>query len=287
MKLFCFGLGYSASFLADRLQDYAPEIIGTTRSIEKIETLERQGIKATLLEDVDPDDLATASHILISIPPDETLGDLVYHHYHETIAQSGDLDWLGYLSTTGVYGDHDGQWVDETTPTNPEHERSQRRVEAENQWLGLHAQHIVPTHIFRLAGIYGPTRNVFANIAAGKAKSIDKPGQVFSRIHVEDIAGILVSSMERPRPGEIYNVCDDLPCSTVEVNEFAAELLGCPPPPVVPFTKAQLSPMQQEFYASNRKVRNHKAKQQLAYNLLYPSYKEGLLAIQQQQQYAL
>ena len=282
MKLFCFGLGYTAQYLIQRLEPYQPQIIGTTRDQAKIDQLAQQGIRASTLEDIDEAELSSASHILISIPPTEALGDLVYHHYKDIIASSTQLDWLGYLSTTGVYGDHGGGWVDEDTPTNPSSARSQRRVDAEQQWLGLHKQHDVPTHIFRLSGIYGPSRNVFTTITSGKAKGINKPDQVFSRIHVEDIAGVLVASMERPRPGDIYNLCDDEPSSTIDVQAYATELMGCPPPPIIPFSKAQLSPMQREFYADNRRVRNHKLKQVLAYNLLYPSYKEGLAAIHQQ-----
>ena len=278
MKLLCFGLGYTAEHLIDHLGKDLEGIVGTSRTPEKRSLKTSGDSKIVQLESIQPRDLEQATHILISIPPADT-GDIVAELFGELLKQCNNLQWLGYLSTTGVYGDHQGGWVDEDTPTSPSAERSKRRALAEQHWLGLHKQHHVPTHIFRLAGIYGPGRSVLDKIKTDKVSLTDKLGHVFSRIHVEDIAGILAASMKAPAPGEIYNVCDDHPCGSIETQEYAAKLLGTTLPPALPYAQAELSAMQKEFYADNRRVRNNKVKQALAYNLLYPSYKEGLTAI--------
>lgn len=285
MRLFCFGLGYTAQYLIRHLNDQLLHVAGTCRGIEKIREMKRKSVSACLLEDVKAEDLIRSTHILVSIPPFEDVGDVVLSDFIDVIKEHRNLKWFGYLSTTGVYGDSDGAWVDEDTIPSPASIRARRRLMVEQQWLELFYQHQVPTHIFRLAGIYGPFRNIMADIKMGRAKSIDKPGQYFSRTHVEDIAGMLAASMYKPTPGEIYNVCDNEPTSSVEVQQYAAELLGVQPPPIVPYGEAILSVIQREFYATNRRVRNSKIKERLAYNLLYPSYKEGLKAIFDQQQF--
>ena len=286
MKLFCFGLGYTAKHLTFQLGDKLESVVGTCRSVEKIKDLKRKNIAASLLEDVNKDDILNATHILISIPPDD-IGDVVLADFLDIIKQHKNLSWLAYLSTTGVYGDHQGEWVDEETPPTPNSARSKRRLNVEEAWLEAHRTHQVPTHIFRLSAIYGPYRNLFSDIHAGRIKSIHKPGQYFSRTHVDDIAGILAHSMQSPTPGEVYNICDDLPSSTMEVQQHVASLLHVAPPPVIAYEDAALSVMQREFYATNRRVKNDKVKSRLAYNLLYPTYKEGLTAIFEQKQYNL
>jgi nucleoside-diphosphate-sugar epimerase len=189
------------------------------------------------------------------------------------------LAWVGYLSTTGVYGDRDGGWVDETSELRPSGARGRRRVAAETAWLDLWRDRGVPVHIFRLAGIYGPGRSPFDALRAGTAKRIVKPGQVFSRIHVDDLASVLLSSIARPRPGAVYNVCDDEPASPADVVAHAAQLLGAPPPPLVSFDEAALSPMARSFYADNKRVSNALIKTELGVRLRYPDYRAGLAAI--------
>ncbi len=211
-------------------------------------------------------ELAKATHVLHSIPPDAG-GDLVISY------QMPDASWVGYLSTTGVYGNTDGGWVDENSPANPNNERSKWRVEAEKQWLDLGAQ------VFRLSGIYGPGRSAIDDLKNGTARRVLKPNQFFSRVHVEDIAHVLAASVAKPAPGEIYNCADDYPCSAAEVVEFAAKLTGLTPPPLVPFEDAEMSEMARSFYLSSRRVRNDKIKQNLGVRLKYPTYREGLKAI--------
>jgi nucleoside-diphosphate-sugar epimerase len=222
--------------------------------------------------------LNPATHMLISVPAEEE-ADAVLRWHAADIAKLPHLKWLGYLSTTGVYGNTDGAWVDETTPINPTQGRSKRRAEAEAGWLALHRDHGVPVHVFRLAGIYGPGRNQLQGVKTGKAHRIIKPGQVFCRIHVEDIAQVLRASMRRPDPGAIYNLADDEPAPPQDVVAHAAELLGMAPPPDVPFDQANLTPMAASFYADSRRVRNDRIKRELGVTLKYPTYREGLKAL--------
>jgi nucleoside-diphosphate-sugar epimerase len=276
--LFCFGLGYSALTLADRLLDKGWRISGTCRTSEKCDTLRPMGITAHLFDKelplYDESLLQQATHILISIPPDESQGDLVLAYHKELLEKLPLLQWVGYLSTTGVYGNHDGQWVNEETPVNPPNDRSKRRVEAETQWLEAD----IPACIFRLSGIYGKGRSALEALKEGTAKRIDKEGQVFSRIHVEDIATILEASMEKPLAGQIYNCADDVPAPQADVVLYAAELLGVAPPPLVGLEEANLSEMALSFYQQNRRVSNQKVKEELAVTFAYSSYKEGLKA---------
>jgi nucleoside-diphosphate-sugar epimerase len=258
-------------------------VAGTTRDADKAAALADSGIDAFLFDRGQPlEDPATAlagtTHLLSSVPPDAA-GDPVIGHHEAEIAASGDLVWAGYLSTTGVYGDRDGGWVDEESELLPTGERGQRRVEAERAWLGLRERHGLPVHVFRLAGIYGPGRSAIDTLRAGGAKRIDKPGQVFSRIHVDDIATVLEASMARPNPGRAYNLCDDNPAPPAEVIEHASALLGFEAPPLVPFEAAELSPMARSFYRDNKRVSNRRIKEELGVNLAYPDYKTGLAAL--------
>ena len=282
-RLFVFGLGYSATALVRRLNDAGGwTIAGTSRSDEGVATLAQAGIDAhrfasdAPLTDAGLGALAEATHILSSVPPDED-GDPVLRLHGPAIAAS-DAIWIGYLSTTGVYGDTGGDWVDESAPVQPSGPRGERRAAAEKDWLALGGGKL-PVHIFRIAGIYGPGRNALAQLRAGTARRTDKPGHLFSRIHVEDIAAALAASMAKPNPGAIYNLCDDRPAPGPDVVTFAAGLLGVEPPPLVPFENAELSPMAASFYADNRRVRNDRIKQELGVALAYPDYEAGLRAL--------
>ena len=281
-RLFCFGLGYSATILASRLKHQGWRVAGTCRTADKQAALRGQGIDAYLFDRdrplADPQQiLAGATHILSSVPPDGQ-GDPVLDHHGDAIAVVDGVVWIGYLSTTGVYGDRGGAFVDETVPVAPITERARRRAEAESRWLALQRDRGRPVHVFRLPGIYGPGRSAIEAVRDGSAKRIRAPGQFFARIHVEDIATVLEASIRRPNPGAIYNVVDDEPAPQAEVVAHAAGLLGVPPPPLQDLDAAGLSPMARSFYAENRRVRNDRIKRELGVTLRYPTYREGLAA---------
>jgi hypothetical protein len=267
--LFIFGLGYSSCVIAQEAIRQGFSVCGTARSVEKHAALRALGVTPYLFDDVPPEVLAASSHVLSSVPTQEGAEDAVLERYGKQL-EGG---WLGYLSTTGVYGDWEGQWVDEETLCRAGNARLERRLAAEAAWARRGG------HVFRLAGIYGPGRNALEDVRAGTARRIDKEGQVFSRIHVEDIAGVVLASMRRPQPEAIYNVCDDEPAPAAEVVAFACQLLGVECPPLVPFEQASLSPMAREFYSANRRVRNDKIKKELGVRLRYPTYREGLKAL--------
>ena len=283
VTLFCFGLGYTASVLAQALSPKGWRVLGTHRPTDASTSTSTDGIERRAFDREHPLAdaralLADATHLLSSVPPDAT-GDPVLDMHANDIAAARGLRWVGYLSTTGVYGDRGGGWVDEASPLLPTGERGRRRLAAENGWLDLWRQHGIPVHIFRLAGIYGPGRSALDAVRSGQARRIVKPGQVFSRIHVADIAQFLEASMARPAPGAIYNVCDDDPAPPDEVVAFACELLGVAVPPPVPIEQADLSEMARSFYADNKRVSNRRIKQELGVSLRYPSYREGLAAL--------
>ena len=271
--LLSIGHGYSAQALARLLLPRGWTVIGTTRSPDKAEALKSEGVEP-LIWPGGALPLERATHVLSSVAPGED-GDPVILDAADELRAAQHLKWVGYLSTTGVYGDRDGDWVDETSELLPSTRRGQARVDAEAAWQALD----LPLHIFRLAGIYGPGRGPFEKVRNGTARRIIKQGQVFSRIHVDDIAHILAASIERPNPGAIYNLCDDDPAPPQDVIEHAAKLLGLPVPPAVPFEDADLSPMARSFYAESKRVRNDRIKDELGINLLYPTYREGLSAI--------
>ncbi len=271
--LLSFGHGYSARALAKLLPDW--RIIGTTRSAEKAEALRADGADALIWPGNDPTEaLQTATHILLSIAPEEA-GDPVFLAHADAIEDAPNLQWIGYLSTTGVYGDHAGGWVNEDTLLTPSTKRGQMRVKAEAQWQSLD----LPLHIFRLAGIYGPGRGPFTKVRSGTARRIIKKGQVFSRTHVDDIAQVLTASIARPNPGTIYNVCDDDPAPPQDVIAYAAELLGLPVPPDIAFESADFTPMARSFYAESKRVRNDRITEDLGVKLRYASYRDGLKAL--------
>jgi len=264
-SLFIFGLGFSAQEIAKTAMARGYKVSGTCRSAQKCEELKAQGINAFVFNELPQEIIASATHILSSIPPQET-GDIIL----PVIRHLSSVIWKGYLSTTGVYGDYAGEWVREESETRPNNARLQRRVEAEKNWQEIGG------HIFRLAGIYGAGRSVLDDIMAGTARRVEKAGQVFSRIHVEDIANIVLASMEAPKPSRIYNVCDDEPAPAHEVVKFGCELLGKEIPPLIPFAEADFSPMGREFYSANRRVSNQRIKHELGVKLKYPTYREGL-----------
>jgi nucleoside-diphosphate-sugar epimerase len=252
--LLCFGFGYTAQHLAARLDPAIWKVSGTNRqSFAELKHI--------------PTDV---THILSSVPPGAD-GDPVIVKFAGDLGRG--FEWIGYLSTTGVYGDRAGGEVDEDSPLTPVSERGMRRLEAEKAWGAYDA------HLFRLPGIYGPGRSQLEAVMDGTAKRIIKPGQLFSRIHVDDIAGVLAASLAKPNPGRAYNAADDEPCPPQDVVTYAAQLLGVEPPPAVDFDKADLSPMARSFYGESKRVANRRIKQELGYTLLYPNYRVGLDSI--------
>jgi nucleoside-diphosphate-sugar epimerase len=282
-RLFCFGLGYTAEALAMSLLADGWRVAGTARDPATRARLEATGCEMHHFDRAAPltdpqAAFAGTTHLLSSVPPDEE-GDPVLDCHALDIAARIGLQWVGYLSTTGVYGDRNGGWVDETAARLPTTARGKRRVAAEDGWLGLWRDHGVPVHLFRLAGIYGPGRNAIETVRAGNARRIIKPGQVFSRIHRDDIVRTLRASMARPNPGAAYNVCDDEAAPPQDVIAYACELLGVAPPPEIPFETAELSPMARSFYRDNKRVANRRIKEDLGVRLAWPTYREGLTAL--------
>ena len=270
--LLSLGHGYSADALAQLLIPQGWTVIGTTRSPDKAAQMQAHGVEPLLWPgDLGPA-LARATHVLASAAPDAA-GDPFLQAWPALAAPRP--DWVGYLSTTGVYGDHQGGWVDEATPLAPASPRGRQRVLAETQWRATG----LPVHIFRLAGIYGPGRGPFEKLRDGSARRIIKPGQYFSRTHVEDIAQVLAASIAHPNPGTAYNVCDDEPAPPEDVLSHAATLLGLPDPPAIAFDQAEMSPMARSFYAESKRVRNDRIKAELGVRLLFPTYREGLAAL--------
>lgn len=291
-KLFCFGYGYSCDYLGYALQKLDGwKLAGTTRDDEKRKSLRARGIEAHIFDHhhplVDPRHiLEGTTHLLISTPPDDE-GDPAFLMHAQDVLNIPSLEWVGYLSTTGVYGNRNGEPVYESDALDPISQRGKRRFKAEEQWGSLLKANNLPLHTFRLSGIYGPGRSALDSIRAGVARRIDKPGQVFGRIHVEDVVQTLMASMSQPKPGEIYNVCDNMPAPSHEVISYACELLGRVPPPLIPFEEADLAPITRSFYAENRRVQNGKIKQDLGVHLKYETYKEGLEACLAAENYAV
>jgi nucleoside-diphosphate-sugar epimerase len=281
-KLFCFGYGYTARSLAQRLMQFGWTIAGTTTDPEKKDAMQKDGIASFLFEKTqmlaDPHAAFDGvTHMLFSIPPNDH-GDPVLEAHAPDIAAIKTLEWAGYLSTTAVYGNQDGGWVDESSSIAPESRRGDVRARAEQQWQSMWQQDALPLHIFRLAGIYGPERNVLDSVRAGTARRIEKPGHVFNRIHVEDIVQTLIASMNKPRPGGIYNLADDVPTPSHEVINFACNLLGINPPPLLRFDQVELAPIVRSFYKDNKRVNNGLIKSELGVKLLYPDFRAGLQA---------
>jgi len=281
--LFCFGYGYCCDYLSsDLMLKGGWKISGTTRDSDKKRSLRARNINAHIFDDDCPlaDPLymmGNVTHLLISTPPDDD-GDPVFNIHAQDILRLKNLEWVGYFSTTGAYGDRGGKWVDETSEVRPSTKRGSRRAKAEEQWLSLFKGFDLPVHIFRLSGVYGPGRSAIDSVRAGIARRIDKPGHAFSRIHVEDIVQTLQASFDHPAPGEVYNVCDDMPAPSHEVISCACELLDIEPPPLLPYDKVDLAPIARSFYADNKRVRNDKIKKELGIELKHKNYKDGLRA---------
>jgi nucleoside-diphosphate-sugar epimerase len=275
--LLSFGHGYSARALAALLVPKGWRVIGTTRSAARADEIARSGVEPLVWPGTDLGPaLDAAQALLVSAAPGPKGDPLLAAERDRIAGAASRLDWVGYLSTTGVYGDHGGDWVEEDTPLAPSTERGRARVAAEAAWRAIPG---MPLHIFRLAGIYGPGRGPFAKVRDGTARRIVKPGQVFSRIHVEDIAQVLEASLRDPRPGAVYNLCDDDPAPPEDVIAHAAELLGLPVPPAEDFATAEMTPMARSFYAESKKVRNDRIKSDLGVELKYPDYRSGLKAM--------
>ena len=280
-NLLSFGHGYSAQALGRRLIPQGWSITGTSRSADNLAAIKQQGAVAKLWPGDDLSDaFSSASHLLTSAAPTDD-GDPVLADFREQIKSIGpQLKWVGYMSTTGVYGDHQGGVVTEQTPLSPSVKRGNMRALAEAQWQDLAAEAGFPLYIFRIAGIYGPGRGPFAKVRNGTARCIIKENQFFSRIHVEDIANVIHTSIGNPYTGgRIYNVCDNVPAPPQDVIKCAAEMLNMPIPPDEDFATADMHPMARSFYSESRKVSNARIRDELGVDLLYPTYHEGLQGI--------
>ena len=280
-KIFCFGYGYTASHLAARLQKNRWSVAGTTRNADKAARMKAAGVTPHIWEggDVPAPWLDGVNALLVSAAPGEE-GCPALNAARESIAENADrYSWVGYLSSNGVYGDHDGAWVDEETTPRAQAPRAIRRLAAEKAWRALAAECSLPLVIFRLPGIYGPGRSTFDALRIGTGKRIFKTGQVFNRMHVEDIARYLEQSINKPNAGALFNLCDDEPSPPQDVVEYAATLMGVAPPPLVPLEEAALSPMARSFYKDNKRVSNARVKSALGDHLTFPTYREGLRAI--------
>lgn len=282
MRLFVFGIGYSAATYLKAQHDDWEVVAGTARTAEKVQRLERDipGLKARIFDGGERDacieaDIARADALLVSVPAQG--GDPVIRIYRDAIAASN-ISRVVYLSTLGVYGDAKGGWVDESTPPDPAVARGDARLAAEREWLAL-SDASRKVFVLRLAGIYGPGRNAIANLRDGTARRIVKPGQIFNRIHVDDISRAIDACMKTATPGGIINVCDDEPAPPQDVIAHAARLIGMPPPPEIAFADVKLSPMAATFWATCKRVSNRKLREQLGVDLKYPTYREGLAAL--------
>lgn len=281
--LFCFGYGYCCDYLGRVLETAGNwRLSGTTRDPNKKALMKEHNIKAYVFDhDMPLDDarryMNGVTHLLISTPPDDR-GDPAFIIHGEDIASIPTLRWVGYLSSTAVYGDRTGEWVDENSELRPNSKRGTRRAIAEQQWMSLYRDEGVPVHIFRLAGIYGPMRSALDSVRAGVARRINKPGHAFSRIHIDDIVQTLVASMSKPNPGAIYNLADDRAAPSHEVIKYACDLLGLEPPPLMQYDEADMAPITRSFYADNKRVKNERIKRDLDITLKHPDYMSGLRA---------
>lgn len=288
MGVFFFGMGYSSLATARAIHELVDRdipIAGTTRTPDKAEQLADTAYRIHVFDGEKPgttlgEDLAEATHVICSIPPDDH-GDPALNFHRAELDASRKLEWLGYFSTVGVYGDFGGAWIDETAATQPANRRSQQRVEVEQQWQAYAAARGVPLFILRLAGIYGPGRSAFDKLRDGTARRIVKPGQVFNRIHVDDIGRVTALAAQQ-RLGGIFNLADDEPAPPQDLVTHAAGLMGVPPPPDTPFETAQMTEMARSFYSDNKRVANKAIKQALGIELLHPTYRHGLESIYRQ-----
>lgn len=275
------GFGYTAKFLAKELAKLNFSITGTSRNTKKREYYQKVGYEIVDFNDIEIDKILNRStHLLISIPPDSIQGDLVLDNFLALLKKyHRQLEWIGYLSSTAIYGNHDGAWVDEFAIPINLGARAALRFETEIAWLNVASLFQLPIHIFRLAAIYGPNKSVLTDIVNGKTQSIYKKGQFFSRIHVKDIAKVILASIQKPNPGSIYNIADDLPAPSHELDQYATSLLKRKILPLIILEKAVLSDMAKEFYSNSRRVSNAKIKKEFELRLDYPTYREGLMQL--------
>jgi hypothetical protein len=279
LNLFIFGIGFSGVEIAKVALAQVATVAGTTRSEAKAAKLTGLGIEALLFDGAAPNGalakrLQSVSHLLVSIGPD-AVGDPVLNAFGKDLSRiMPALEWTGYLSTVGVYGDHAGAWVDETTRCKPVSERSIERLKAEAAWRTLADDISKPLAILRLSGIYGPGRNTFVNLEDGSARRIIKPGQYFNRIHAADIAGAAMLLAERRADG-LFNVTDDEPAPPQDVVTYASKLMGIAPPPEIAYEHAEMSPMARSFYGEVKRVSNAKIRK-AGYDFLFPNYRAAL-----------
>ncbi len=281
MRLFAFGLGYVARRVLARLPGV--EASGATRDPETARAWRRDGVAAWAVDDRSARPaleaaLRRADTLLVSAPPDED-GDPALQRFAAAIAATPALARVVYLSSVGVYGDRDGAWVYESSAPAPGSPRARRRLAAEREWRAFGEERGAPVDVLRLAGIYGPGRNALEKLQRGEARRIVKPGQVFNRIHVDDVAAVAVRLVEAGGPGGLWNVADEEPAPPEDVIVFAAELIGVAPPPEEDFATARLTPMARSFYDDNRRVDVGKLRRELGYRWLYPTYRDGLRAL--------
>ena len=280
-SIFCFGFGYTAHHLADHLAPLGWRIIGTTRSEDKAAAMVARGLDARIWQgDIAPANwLDGVNAILVSPSPDDDGCPALRAAKEAIVTHRDHLDWIGYLSSNSIYGDHGGQWVDEETPPNPQTTRAKRRAKAEAGWTEFAEAHHLPLTIFRLPGIYGPGRSAFDSIRAGKARRTFKEGHVVNRAHVEDIVAALAASLSSGAEHRIYNIVDDEPAPSHAVTDYACELLGVASPPLLSIDDADISDLVRSYYSECKRVSNQRMKDALQVTLKYPTYREGLKAI--------
>lgn len=289
-SLFCFGYGYTCDYLGHELMASGNwSVFGTTRDSQKQDMLKRRGITSYIFDYQTPLQapsriLQDITHILISTPPDDR-GDPTYLMHEDDICHLPNLEWIGYLSATSIYGDRDGKWVDETAFPEPTSKRGSRRLRAEKQWQAVAERCNLPLHIFRLSGIYGPGRSALDSVRAGIARRIEKEGHAFNRIHVEDIVQTLIASMNNPQPNSIYNLADNEAAPSHEIISYACKLLNIQPPPLIPYEEADLAPIARSFYKDNKRIKNNKIKEDLGIQLKYPNHRLGLQACLDAEEY--
>ncbi|WCL54543.1 SDR family oxidoreductase [Gimibacter soli] len=279
IRLLVIGPGFTGGAILKAARAAGHQVVASWRNPVVRDSLEKAGIETLDLSGdgpLAPDTLEGVTHLLVSVPPGPA-GDPVLQRLQPALAKAGGLEWIGYLSSTNVYGDHGGDWVSEDTPTAPSLERGKRRVVAEAAWQAAGAAIGARVDIFRLAGIYGPGRNAIRSLIDGKARRIVKEGQVFSRIHVADIAAAVLLAMQlEGRPGMVFNLADDDPMPPADVIGLAAEALGVTPPPLEAFETAEMSEMARSFYLESKRVRNDRVKEVLGFAFRYPSIRDAL-----------